>query len=66
MLCYCQMYSKVIQLYMYLFFFFLFKKYLFIYLAASGLGCSTWDFLLQHPGSLVTTHGLSSYGTRTL
>lgn len=66
MLCYFHMYSKVIQLYMYLFFFFLFKKYLFIYLAASGLGCSMWDLLLQHLDSLVMTHRLSSYGTWTL
>ena len=63
MLCYFQIYSKVIQLYMYLFLFFLFLKKLFIYLAASGLGCSTWDLLLQHMDSLVLAFQLSSCST---
>ena len=33
--------------------------YLFIYLAASGLGCVMWDLLLQGTDSLVVAHGLS-------
>ena len=37
-----------------------FKKYLFVYLAASGLSCGTWDLLLQFKDSLVVVPGLSS------
>ena len=35
-----------------------FKKYLFIYLAVSGLSCGTRDLLLWRAGSVVMVHGL--------
>ena len=33
--------------------------YLFVYLAALGLSCSTWDLSLGHMGSVVAVCGLS-------
>ena len=51
------------------FLFLFFKFILFIYLASSGSSCGTWDLchitqdlLLQHTGSPVEEHGLSSCG----
>lgn len=39
-----------------------FIKYLFIYLASSGLRCITWDLWLWCMESLADAHGLASYG----
>ena len=36
-----------------------FLKNIFIYLAALGLTCSTWDLLLQYAGSVVVPHWFS-------
>ena len=35
-------------------------KYILIFLAASGLGCDTWDLSLQHTGPLVVAPSLQS------
>ena len=47
---------STISLILDLFIFQIFKN---IYLATSGLSCSTWDLLLRHAGSVVMLYGLS-------
>ena len=41
-------------------FFILFKKYIILFLAASGLSCGKWDLSLQHACSVVAVWGLQS------